>query len=150
MLLQFTRYLHVEAGVPYIKAEIAARELHRYLINRQQDKLEYQEGMFEGVMRSAGKRRDPVKKFAAVTLPLCPDPERLDRFFAEGMGMLSLRRFAFFAFIELTPLWVRFLVTQGLLAADAAEAALHSLKKVAEDMRPVIRQEIEPAQVLRH
>ena len=54
------------------------------------------------------------------------------------------------ALIELTPLWVRFLVAQGLLEAEAGEEALSELKQVAEDMSPVIRAEMEPAQVLRY
>ena len=146
VLWQFTRYLHEAVGAPWVKAELARSQMLDYLIQRQEQKLEQQDNLFGSTLLSP----EPIKPFAPVTHLLCPDAERLDRYFARGLGGFSLRRFAAFAHLEFTPHWVRFLVAQGLLTQTEAEAALHSLKTVAENMLPFLRNEIDPALVLRH
>lgn len=150
LTLQFARQLHYEMSVPLTRTELATRELQTYLVQRRNKELEYQESMLDTVLRKRDKGRSQRKQFAPVPHPLCPDRERLDRYLAQSLGFLSLNRYGAFALIGLTPLWVRFLVAQGLLEAEAGEEALSELKQVAEDMRPVIRAETEPAQVLRY
>jgi hypothetical protein len=142
LTLQFMRYLNDDCGVPLSKAEIASQKLHEYLIDRREGKLEAQPGLFETARQT--------KSFPPVAHPLCPDRERLDRFLVKDFGFLSLSRHAAFALVELTPLWVRFLVAQALLTAEAGEQAFHQLKPLTRDLHPFIGTRVDETQWLQY
>ncbi|MGH9839063.1 MAG: YecA family protein [Blastocatellia bacterium] len=134
LTLQFIGYAHRVEGVSYTKANLASGEIFRFITRRHAGELEYHESMLDSALRSAGKKRDPIKKYNRYEHLLCPDRERWDTFLAGMLQMLNHQPHNVAAAMELVPAWMRFLQTQGLIDAELRRRTLDALKKVAADL----------------
>ncbi len=134
LAFQFVNYAHRVEGAPYSKAELARREIYKFIVKRFEGDLEYRESMLDSALRSAGQRRGPVKKYKQFGHPLCPDRERLDHFLAGMLDMLGYRPHNAAAMMELVPAWLRFLQTQGLIDAELRKKTLADLRPLANDL----------------
>ncbi len=134
LTLQFVRYAHSAEGVPYTKAELARRELYRFITERHAGELEYRESMLDSALRSAGQKREPIRKYNRYDHLLCPDSERLDHFLAEMLQMLNYRPHNVAATMQMVPAWMRILQTEGLVDAALRKQTLDGLQQLATNL----------------
>jgi hypothetical protein len=139
LTMQFVRYAHQTEGVAYSKAELARRELYSFIVKRHAGQLEYRESMFDSMMRSSGHKRGPIKKFQTSQHLLCPDRERLDQFLAKLLDFIAPQHHRAVATLELTPTWLRFLETQGLIDAQLRRDTLKQLQPLTDDLRTAVK-----------
>jgi hypothetical protein len=131
---QFVNYAHRVEGVAYTKANLASHEIFSFIVRRNVGELEYRESMLDSALRSAGQKREPIKKYKRYEYLLCPDRERLDQFLAEKLQLLNHQPHKVAATAELVPAWMRFLQTQGLVDAGLRKETLDSLKPLAGNL----------------
>jgi len=142
---QFINYAHRVEGMAYTKAEMGRREIFNFIVRRKAGQLEYRESMLDSALRSAGGKREPIKKFTRYEHLLCPDRERLDMFLAEKLQFLSHQPHKVAATAELIPAWMRFLQTQELVDVRLRKETLDSLKPLAgELLKPYEHYHIDP------
>ena len=134
LTLQFVNYAHRVEGVAYTKANLASHEIFRFVVRRNAGALEYRESMLDSALRSAGRKREPIKKYKRYEHLLCPDRERLENFLAGKLQPLNHQPHKVAAMAELVPAWMRFLQTQGLVDAKLRRETLESLKPLAGDL----------------
>jgi hypothetical protein len=134
LTLQFVNYAHRVEGVSYTKADLARGEIFDFIVERNAGDLEYRESMLDSALRSAGRKREPIKKYKRYEHPLCPDRERLDQFLGGKLQLLSYQPHNATAMMELVPAWMRFLQTQGLVDVEFRRRTLGDLKRVADDL----------------
>jgi hypothetical protein len=146
LTLQFVNYAHRVEGVPYSKAELARGGIYDFISRRDAGDLEYHESMLDSALRSAGKKREPIKKYRRYEHLLCPDRERLDTCLAQMLTMLNFQPHNAAALMELIPAWLRFLQTQGVIDAELRRRTLTDLKRVADDLlKPYSEMHSDPA-----
>jgi hypothetical protein len=131
LTLQFVNYAHRVEGVAYTKVNLASHEIFSFVVRRNARELEYRESMLDSALRSAGRKREPIKKYKRYDHLLCPDRERLDKFLAEKLQLLNHQPHEVAAMAELIPARMRFLQTQGLVDAKLRRETLESLKPLA-------------------
>jgi len=131
LTIQFVNYAHRVVGVAWTKANLASHEIFRFIVRRNAGELEYRESMLDSALRSAGRKREPIKKYKRYEHLLCPDRERLDKFLAEKLQFLNHQPHKVAATSELVPAWMRFLQTQGLVDAGLRKETLGNLKPLA-------------------
>src|SRR6266542_3582883 len=131
---QFVNYAHRVEGVAYTKANLASHEIFSFIVRRNAGELEYRESMLDSALRSAGLKRERIKKYKRYERLLCPDRERLDQFLAGKLQHLNYQPHKVAAMAELVPAWMRFLETRGLVDAELRKETLDSLKPLAGNL----------------
>ena len=116
-------------GVPLAKADLAAGCVREYIRQRLAGFLAPRGDATGDVRRSRRGRGRPT------THPLCPDRATLDHYLADLLGFPSVRHHAAMATFELTPAWLRFLESRGLLEADLRQRTIDELRPLAADLR---------------
>jgi hypothetical protein len=132
LTLQFVNYAHRVEGASYTKADLARGEIYSFISERHSGELEYTESMLDSALRSAGKKRGPIKKYKPYEHLLCPDYERMDHYLGRMLNMLGYRPHNAAALWELIPAWMRFLQTEGLIDAELRKRTLNDLKPLAD------------------
>jgi hypothetical protein len=130
----FIGVLHREHGVSLAKGDMARRALVEYILDRHAGELDARK--FGRMTRPKGQK-PPRSERTLPPPPLCPDRATLDRFVAQMFDILSSRYYDAAALLELTPAWIRFLETCGLLAPEQRAAALGDLRKLVSDAAPL-------------
>ncbi len=131
---QFVNYAHRVEGVAYTKANLASHEIFSFIVRRNAGELEYRESMLDSALRSAGLKRERIKKYKRYERLLCPDRERLDQFLAGKLQHLNYQPHKVAAMAELVPALMRFLETRGLVDAELRKETLDSLKPLAGNL----------------
>ena len=139
LMMQFVRYAHDQEGVSYTKAEMARHEMLSFIHRRHRGSLEYRESMWAGMLRREGLNREPLKKYKDYKNLLVPDRERFDHFLSGMFHMLGARPYKAAAVLELTPAWLRFLQSQGLIDEDLRKRTLRDLEPLADDLLKIYR-----------
>jgi hypothetical protein len=146
LAMQFVAYAHNTAGAPYTKAEMAAQEIHRFILQRERRTLEYQEGVYNPSLDPNERQRGPTKKFKQYEHMLCPDRERFNRYLADMFDPVTADNHAASAVTELIPAWLRFVESQGLIDLELRDRTLRDLSPVAGDLRKKMEEfRIDPA-----
>lgn len=122
----FAHYAQHERGMPITKVELAHVELRRYLISRQDDKV-----------RNPARHRKKAKPGIS-RHPLCPDSRSLDRHLGELYGFFSAEYVRAAALFEVIPVWLQFLVNQGLLDEEARPKVLQELSYLKGTMLQLV------------
>lgn len=142
LTVQFLGYLRRFEGVPYTKGELGRRDLHRYLLERLDGKLEYKESMMASMQRELdhqqGRRRQPIRKFKSYEHALVPDAERLEHYLAGLLGMTNQLYHRAAALFEIIPPWLRFLEARRLIDAEIRVQALAGLEPLADKLSRVL------------
>jgi len=120
LTVEFLGYLRRVEGVPYSKGELGRRELHRFILERHDGRLEHRESMLESAQRGI-------------------DCERLDQFLAGLLGMWNQLYYCASALFEIIPAWLLFLEGRRLIDAEVRAETLRSLAGLANSMRRVSR-----------
>jgi hypothetical protein len=133
--IEFLGYLRRVEGVPYARGELGRRELHQFILDRHNGRLEYRESMLESGMRDInrkkGRRLKPKRKFSGYEHILVPDPERLEYFLANLLDMMNQLYHRTSAFFEIIPAWLRFLKAKQLIDAETRTQAMNQLARLA-------------------
>lgn len=132
LTLQFVNYARRVEGALYTRADLARGEIYSFISQRHAGELEYTESMLDSMLRSAGQKRGPIKKYKSYEHLLCPDYERMDHYLGRMLNMLGYRPYKAAALWELIPAWMRFLQTEGLIDAELRERTLNGLKPLAD------------------
>ncbi|MEJ2109073.1 MAG: SEC-C metal-binding domain-containing protein [Acidobacteriota bacterium] len=119
LTVEFLGWLHRDEGVPYAKGELGRRELHRFIMERHYGRLEYRESMMQSFQRDIDRKRGgktmPMRKYRRYEHVLVPDPERLDHYLSDLLGMMNQLHHRASALFELIPGWLRFLEIKRLI-----------------------------------
>ncbi len=149
LAMAFVAYAHSVTGASYAKAEMAAQEIHRFILRRERQTLEYQEGVYSSSLGPDEQPGGHAKKFKEYKHLLCPDRERLDRYLAEMFDPVTAQSHNVSAVIELIPAWLRFIESEGLIEAELRERTLRDLAPVTGDLRRKLEASpIDPALAL--
>lgn len=139
LTVQFLGYLRRFEGVPFAKGELARRELHRFIRERHDGKLEFRESMLDTMKRDLdrkqGRRCRPIRRFKTYEHLLVPDPERLEHYLAGLLGMMNQLFHRAGALFEIIPPWLRFLESRRLIDAETRVRALDDLSPQADELR---------------
>lgn len=125
---EFLAYLRWEKGIPFVKGELATKELRRFLANQE---------ISAPAQKSKGKkgRKSPTDPLPAAVRPLCPDREQLDRSLYSVMSFIGYQPYKGLAVMEIIPAWLQFLETSGLIDSEAHAASRRSLGDLAEQVQ---------------
>lgn len=125
---EFLAHLRWEKGIPFVKGELATKELRRFLANQE---------ISAPARRSKGKKRrkSPNEPLPAAVLPLCPDREQLDRSLYGVMSFFGYQPYKGLAIMEIIPAWLQFLEERGLIDSEAHAASRRSLGDLAEQVQ---------------
>jgi hypothetical protein len=125
---EFLAHLHWEKGIPFVKGELATKELRRFLANQE---------ISAPARKSKGKkgRNAPTEPIPAAVLPLCPDREQLDRSLYSVMSFFGYQPYKGLAVMEIIPAWLQFLEERGLIDSEAHAASRRSLGDLAEQVQ---------------
>lgn len=133
LLTEFIRYLHVEEGVPYTKAEMGRVEIERYIHHCVCGVLEPRGSLF-GEMTRPRKRTPRPRRPAHV---LCPDRATLDHYLADLLQFINPLHYRAAAAFELVPSWLRFLESRQLLDGKERERTLRSLRELRSTLAKI-------------
>jgi hypothetical protein len=143
LTLEFIGYIKCVEGVPYAKGELGRRELHRFILERHEGRLEYRESMLQSatrdIDRKKGRRSAPKRKYRRYEHMLIPDPERLEHFLAGLLDMMNQLYHRSSAFFEIIPAWLRFLQMRRLISAQEYAQTLHHLAPLAESFERILK-----------
>jgi hypothetical protein len=141
LTVQFLAYLQRLEGVSYAKAELARRDLHRFILERHDCRLEYPESMIETMQRDLDRRqrrrRPAIRKFNSYEHLLVPDRERLERYLAGLLDMMNQLHHRAAALFEIIPPWLRFLESHNLIDAETRVRAIEQLAPLADELRRI-------------
>jgi hypothetical protein len=144
LTIEFLGYLRRVEGMPYTKGELGRRELHRFILDRHDGKLEYRESMLQSAQREKdrrkGRRLPSNRKYGRYENILVPDRDRLDRFLAGLLDMMNQLYHRTSALFEIIPAWLRFIEMHGLIDAEARMQTLGDLIPVAERLGKIFSQ----------
>ena len=132
--LEFVGHLYREEGVSFTKAELARKDLFRYLIDRALGKLEPRESLL-GRRPHHSQRKPSPRRVARV---LCPDRQTLDQFLCGLLGFMNGLYFRAIALFELIPAWLRFLESRRLLDAEQRQKTLEDLEELRAPLVKII------------
>ena len=133
---EFAGYAARREGVAPTKAEIARHEIGRYIRARHDGDLDDRRSMFE-------RMSDPRKKIPAAVDSadyhiLCPDRKTLDCFLARNLDFMCPQPYRAAALFELTPLWLAFLESRGLLGAERRRQTMEELTSLADNVSSIV------------
>jgi hypothetical protein len=144
LTIEFLGYLRRVEGVPYTKGELGRRELHRFILDRHDGKLEYRESMLQSAQRDIdrrkGRRLPPKRKYRRYQNMLVPDRDRLDHFLAGLLDMMNQLYHRASALFEIIPAWLRFIEMHGPIDAEARMQTLGDLIPLAERLGRIFSQ----------
>ncbi len=144
LTIEFLGYLRRIEGMPYTKGELGRREIHRFILDRHDGKLEYRESMLQSAQRDIerrkGRRLPPKRKYGRYENILVPDRDRLDRFLAGLLDMMNQLYHRTSALFEIIPAWLRFIELHGLIDAETRIQTLGDLIPLAENLRRIFSQ----------
>lgn len=144
LTIEFLGYLRRVKAVPYSKGELGRRDLHRFILDRHDGKLEYRESMLKSTMRDIdrkkGRRLPPMRKYRRYENILVPDPERLEHFLAGLLDMMNQLYHRASALFGIIPAWLRFLEMRGLIDAEVSSQALGHLALLADDLGRILNE----------
>jgi hypothetical protein len=144
--IEFLRYLTLEEGFSFPKAEIAASELRAYLVKRAEGDLEEEPSLFEKMMQPELKNKK--KSPPSFDHILCPDQKSLDRFIGSFLSFFNIRIFRAGIVFESIPAWLRFLETRGLIDHKMRRYTAASINKLYEAIRNILEKEGEDKKCL--
>ena len=138
LTVEFLGWLHRDKGVSYTKGELGRRELHRFIMDRHYGRLEYRESMMQSFQRDMGRKRGgktmPIRKYRRYKHVLVPDPERLDHYLSDLLGMMNQLHHRASALFELIPGWLRFLKIKGLIDDATRTQTIRLLAPLADSL----------------
>jgi hypothetical protein len=139
LTIQFLGYLRRIEGVPYAKGELGRRDLHRFILERHEGKLEHRESMPASMQRDLdrqrGRRSKLMRRFKSYEHLLVPDSERLEHYLAGLLEMMNQLYHRAAALFEVIPPWLRFLEACRLIDAEKRVQALDELAPLADKLR---------------
>jgi hypothetical protein len=141
LTIQFIRYAHDQEGVSYSKAEMGRSEIQTFIHQRHSGSLEYRESMLDAMLRSEGLKREPLKKFKEYKHLLVPDRERFEHYLSNMFQVWARRSHRAAALMELIPVWLRFLESQGLIEEDLRKRTLRDLEPLTGDLLKIYRRD---------
>jgi SEC-C motif len=136
---QFVWYARTLEGVPYSKAEMARLELRSFILERHEGTLEYRGSMYDEMLRNEGVNPKPLRKYNPYNNLLVPDRERFEQFIVNMFQIWSPQPYRAAALMELLPVWLRFLQSQGLIDEELCQRTLFELKPIADDLLKIYR-----------
>ena len=138
LTVDFLGYLRRCEGWSYSKGELARRDLHSFILERHDGRLEYRDSMLNDMMREKdrqrGRRLPPKHKFQRYTNVLLPDRERLEHFLAHLLDLMNQLQHRAAALFEIIPAWLRFLETHRLIDPENRLRTIANLSPLAEDL----------------
>jgi len=137
LTLEFLDHLHRVENVPFTKAEIGRRQLHRFILERSNGEIEYRQSMLEAATEEIDSRLgrpSRKKQFRACEHVLVPDRERFEVFLARDFDFLSPVPYAAMAAFESIPAWLRFLESKGLIDEKLRIRSLGGFEGLADDL----------------
>jgi hypothetical protein len=138
LTIEFLGYLRRVEGVPYSKGELGRRELHQFILDRHDGKLEYRESMLQSTLRDIdrqkGRKLPPIRKYRRYENILVPDPERLEHYLAGLLDMMNQLYHRASALFGIITAWLRFLETRGLIDAEVRTQTLGHLAHLADNL----------------
>jgi hypothetical protein len=138
LTIEFLGYLRRVEGVSYAKGELGRRELYQFILDRHAGKLEYRQSMLQSMLQDVdskkGRRAAPQRKYRRYEHMLVPDPERLEHFLADLLGMMNQLNHRASAFFEIIPAWLRFLEIQQLIDAETRAQSIGRLAHLADTL----------------
>jgi hypothetical protein len=143
LTLEFLDYLRRVENVPFTKAEIGRRQLHRYIIERHYGELDHQRSILDAAAEqidSRLERQSRKNKFRPNENKLVPDRESFDLFLARRFDPLSPVPYEGMAALESLPAWLRFLESIGLIDANLRIHSLADIEGLADDLCRVLEQ----------
>ena len=139
--IEFLRYLTLEEGFSFPKAEIAASELRAYIVKRVKGDLEEEPSLFEKMMQPDLKnKKKPPLSFDHI---LCPDQKTFDRFIGGFLTFFNVRIFRAGIVFESIPAWLRFLETKRLIDYKMRRQTMESVYKLYGALRNILENEGE-------
>lgn len=139
LTIRFIRYAHDLEGLPYSKAELARLEMLTFIRRRHRGALEYRESMLASMLRREGMNREPLKKYQEYKHLLIPDRERFEHYLSDLFQSWAPQPHRAAALMELTPAWLRFLQSRGLIDDDLRKRTLRELEPLAGDLLGMYR-----------
>ena len=142
LTVQFLGHMRRLEGVPYARGELGRRDLHRFILERREGKLEYRESMLASMQRELarqqGRRARPLRKFKSYEHLLVPDPQRLEHYLVGLLDVMNQLYHRAAALFEIIPPWLRFLESRRLIDAEMRVHALAGLEPLAEKLSRVL------------
>ena len=136
LLFEFIGWARREERIAATLANAGARQLQQYVIERGDAGLGPALSMMERMLdpRSAKATR-PFPKPEHV---LCPDENTIDIFLGRQVNLFSSDLAAATAFAAMTPPWLRFLASRGLIDATARERATLAMAEPTRQLRALL------------
>ncbi|MFH1267030.1 MAG: hypothetical protein ABIK89_14990, partial [Planctomycetota bacterium] len=134
LVLAFLGHLVRECRWTPGKADLAAENFSRYLIERLNGQIEHVPPLYnpgEHPARRKGKSRRTQRRAVHV---LCPDARTLEPYLARQIGFLSSRYHTVAATMESIPAWLRFLEMRQLIDSQEHVGTLRDLACLHADL----------------
>jgi hypothetical protein len=140
LTVEFLGYLYHQENVPYAKGELARAQIYEYILKRHDGDLEPPESRPKPA-RSKKHKSGPRPPHH----PLCPDRKTLDHFLADLINFFNPQYYKAATTLELTPAWLRFLESRGLITTEQREQTLANLSGLDTEFGKVVKDHSDPA-----
>lgn len=134
LTVEFLGYLYHQESVPYAKGELARFQIHEYILKRHDGDLDPPESRPKPIRGKKHKSNHPSPQH-----PLCPDRKTLDHFLADLINFFNPQYYKAAATLELTPAWLRFLESRGLITTEQREQTLADLRGLDTEFGKVVK-----------
>ena len=136
---QFVWYAHKLEGVSYSKVEMARVDLRSFILERHEGNFDYREHIYDEMIGNDGVNSRPQKKYQPYKNLLVPDRERFEKYMVNMFQIWSPQPYRAAALMELVPVWLRFLQSQGLIDGEFRKQTVQELKPLADDLLKIYR-----------
>ncbi len=136
---QFVWYAHKLEGVSYAKAEMTRVDLRSFILERHEGNFDYRDKLYDAMISNDGMNSKPLKKYQPYKNLLVPDRERFEKYMVNMFQIWSPQPYRAAALMELVPVWLRFLQSQGLIDGEFRKRTVQELKPLADDLLKIYR-----------
>jgi hypothetical protein len=140
LTVEFLGYLYHQENIPYAKGELARAQIYKYILKRHDGDLDPPESRPKPIR---GKKHK--SSHSSPHHPLCPDRKTLDHFLADLINFFNPQYYKAAATLELTPAWLRFLESRGLITTEQREQTLADLRGLDTEFGKVVKTNSDPA-----
>lgn len=140
LTVEFLGYLYHQENIPYTKGELARAQIYQYILKRHDGDLDPPEARPKPIR---GKKHK--SSHSSPHHPLCPNRKTLDHFLADLINFFNPQYYKAAATLELTPAWLRFLESRGLITTEQREQTLADLRGLDTEFSKVVQTNSDPA-----
>jgi hypothetical protein len=134
---EFVGWARRHEGIPATLAHLGVNEIRAYIRERADARLGPSVSMIDRAL-SPGKVR-AVRPYPKPEHVLCPDDQSADTYLGRLASLFSFQHASACAFIAVTPAWLRFLESRGLVDAAVRERSLRGMGELASSVAGLLK-----------